>query len=104
MALMKTITDESTLFHALKGTSDYNNNFTYDGANALQAYLEELSEDTGENIEFDPIAWCCEYTEYTSLQDFNQQYNSADPFNSWDEVRENTTVILFDGGAIVQDF
>ena len=32
------------------------NNFSYEGLGALYAYLEELSEDTGEDIELDVIA------------------------------------------------
>ena len=104
MSLIETITNSSKLYHDLQATSGYKDNFTYHGAVALQDYLETLSEEIGENIEYDPIAFCCEYSEYSSLQEFNENYNSADPFDSWDEVRENTTVILFNGGAIVQDF
>ena len=39
------------------------NNFSYTGRQALFEYLEQYEEDTGEQIEFDPIALCCEYTE-----------------------------------------
>ena len=46
------------------------NNFSYEGLNNLFDYLEEYEESTGEQIEFDPIALCCEYTEYEDLQEF----------------------------------
>ncbi len=101
MALTQTITNSSQLFHDLKAMG--RDNFTYNGAVALQEYLEELSEDIGD-IDYDPIAFCCEWSEYGGLVDFNEQYNSSDPFDTWDEVRENTTVIEFAGGFIVGDF
>ena len=36
-------------------------NFTPWGRVALFDYLEEYEEDTGQQIEFDPIALCCEF-------------------------------------------
>ena len=44
-------------------------NFNRDGLEALYTYLEELSEDLGENIELDVIALCCDYTQddYASI-------------------------------------
>lgn len=40
-----------------------NNNFSYDGKRALFDYLEEIEQSTGEELEFDVIALCCEYNE-----------------------------------------
>jgi len=34
--------------------------FSYDGLNALFDFYEVLEDETGEQIEFDPIAICCE--------------------------------------------
>lgn len=80
-------------------------NFSYEGRKALFEYLEQLSEDMGEPIELDVIALCCDYSEYSSLKEFNAEYNTANPFDTWEEVAENTTVIEFgDGAAIVQAF
>jgi len=39
--------------------------FSYDGKRALFDHLEQLEEDTGEKIELDVIALCCEYAEAT---------------------------------------
>ena len=39
--------------------------FTYDGLGVLFDYLEEFEQDTGEQIELDIIALCCEYAEST---------------------------------------
>lgn len=82
-------------------SDSYKNKFSWAGANALQEYLEELSNDIDENISFDPIAWCCEFSEYKDFDDWSQ--NGID-IKDLDELKDNTTVIEFDGGMIVQDF
>lgn len=114
MAIIKTVTDDHEFARWIKRSDNYKNNFSYDGANALQEYLEDLSDDLGENIEFDPIAWCCEFTEYANYEDFQHdtgytdkdgiQHNGYENINSLEDLMENTTVIEFDGGIIVQDF
>jgi hypothetical protein len=38
-------------------------NFSYEGQGVLFDYLEEYEDATGKQIEFDPIAFCCEYAE-----------------------------------------
>lgn len=40
-----------------------NENFSHQGKRALFDYLEGLSEDTGDDIELDVIALCCDYYE-----------------------------------------
>lgn len=50
------------------------NQFSYEGLEVLFDYLEELSEGTGETIEFDPVALCCEYYE-SSTEEIIAQYN-----------------------------
>lgn len=49
------------------------NNFSHEGLEALYDYLDDLSEETGENIELDVIALCCEYTE-ESFDDIINNY------------------------------
>lgn len=39
--------------------------FSYDGLNVLFDYLEQLESDTGEELELDVIALCCDYIEDT---------------------------------------
>ena len=39
--------------------------FSYDGLEVLFDYLEQYEEDTGEAIELDVVALCCEYSEDT---------------------------------------
>ena len=48
--------------------------FSYEGKRALFAFLDELGEDTGQDIELDIINICCNFTEYDSLEDFNIDY------------------------------
>ena len=49
-------------------------NFSYAGKQALFDYLEEMSEDTGENYELDIIALCCEWQELTP-EEIVKQYD-----------------------------
>lgn len=62
-------------------------NFTYEGQGVLFDYLEQLEEDLGQDLEFDPIAFCCDFTE-CSIKEFTQAYSFTDMevyFDSRDE-------------------
>jgi alcohol dehydrogenase class IV len=48
--------------------------FSYEGLEVLFDYLDNLSEDTGEPIELDPAALCCEYYE-SSIEEIIDRYN-----------------------------
>lgn len=79
-------------------------NFSYKGLGALFEYLEELSEDIGEDIEVDVIAICCDFTEYESLLDFNQEYYGYDSdryMADTDELRDHTSVIEFGESSLI---
>lgn len=79
----------------------YKNNFTYEGKRALFDYLEELEEETGEKIELDTVALCCEYSEYENLEEIQANYPDI---KSLEDLQDHTQVIEFDGGIIIQDF
>lgn len=51
------------------------NNFSYQGLRALFEYLEDSEESTGEEIEFDVIALCCDFIEYESEEDYHKDYS-----------------------------
>jgi hypothetical protein len=114
MAIVDTITNDYALWEALQKTDGYKNNFTIEGANALQAYMEELSEELGEDIEFDPIAWACEYSEFADYEDAWNRYGNQTQYIEGEELaiddniklwlENNTEIIEFDGGVIVRDF
>ena len=63
-------------------------NFSFQGLRALYEYLEELEQDCGIELEFDPIGICCEFHEYDSLEELKEDYGY-----SLDDLRDHTTVI-----------
>ncbi len=80
---------------------DRGNQFSYEGLKALFDYLEEQERDTGEEIELDVIALCCDYVEYKDFQEFKEGYPSID---SMEQLRDKTMVLEFNGGFLVQAF
>lgn len=66
------------------------NKYSYEGRKALYDYLLDYEYSTGEQIEFDPIAFCCEYTEYENFADLQTNYSNI---KSMEELQDNTTVI-----------
>lgn len=82
--------------------ADRINQFTYEGLEALFDYLEELEEDTGEEMELDVIAICCDFAEYESLQECAEQYGiEGDDKEILEELNDNTQVIELDNGGII---
>ena len=88
-----------------RGSDTYKNNFSYEGLNSLFDYFEELEEDMGQEIDFDPIAICCEFSEYENLEEIKENYNSTD-IQTMDDLRDHTSVIEFENTdrLIIQDF
>lgn len=93
-------------------SDDRKDTFTYHGKQALFEYLEEYEEATGEEIELDIIALCCEYTEYENLKELQDNYSDI---KSMDDLEEHTQVIqipehkglnetIEGGGFIIQDY
>tara|TARA_R110002012_G_scaffold37344_2_gene104736 strand:- start:744 stop:1046 length:303 start_codon:yes stop_codon:yes gene_type:complete len=54
------------------------NDFSPTGRLELFQMLTSYEEDTGEEIEFDPIAFCCEYTEYENMEEFWLDYDKLE--------------------------
>jgi hypothetical protein len=83
------------------------NNFTYDGIKALYDYLEEYSESTGENVELDVIAICCDFTEYVDMEEIAKNYSELKDIEDDERLewlQDRTQVIQFDGGIILENF
>ena len=82
---------------------DRENQFSYEGKRALFDYLEEYEDSTGEPIELDVIALCCEYTEYESLRELQDNYGGIE---SIEDLENHTTVIPIGNseGFIIQDY
>tara|TARA_R110002020_G_scaffold63282_1_gene169098 strand:- start:241 stop:543 length:303 start_codon:yes stop_codon:yes gene_type:complete len=51
------------------------NDFSPIGRLELYDMLKSYEDDTDEEIEFDPIAFCCEYTEYEDMEEFWLDYD-----------------------------
>lgn len=84
--------------------SQYKNNFSYQGLNALFDYLEQLEEDIGEEIEFDLVQLACDFTEYSSLDEIKENYSNLN-INTIEDLRDYTEVIeLDDRSIIIEDF
>ena len=105
--MIQTITE----WDFVKSFDDVNRatNFTVAGRKALFEMLEELSPD----MELDPIAICCEFTEYSSLQEWKQDYGydpvtdeeDEDDDYALDYLRDQTMVLELDnGGLIIQAY
>jgi hypothetical protein len=94
--------------------------WSYDGAMALAEHLDQMDQDSGDDTEFDVVAIRCDFSEYESAQDAASNYawefegdeEEIDPMDL-DEKREesaleflkdNTVVIEFETGIIIQDF
>ena len=87
--------------------TDRKDQFSYEGLKALFEYLEEYEEGTGEEVELDVIALCCDYCEFDNLEDFQKQYSYD--YDDMESVEQETTVIYLgdtDGsdGFIIQQF
>jgi len=103
--------------------NDENSSFSRLGAFALVEYLEELEDSTGEEMEFDPVAIRCDFSEHDSLQEWAADYFGT-PLAQWaddigtdadadddtlDEkireyIQDRGQLIEFSGGIIVSNF
>ncbi|MBW2648414.1 MAG: hypothetical protein JRC53_01130 [Deltaproteobacteria bacterium] len=92
---------------------DENAGWSYNGATALIEYLEQMEEECGMEIEFDRVAIRCEYSEYKTAIECAENYDfESDEDDDEDDQEEsalrylhdNTSVIEFEGGIIIQDW
>ena len=99
MAIIK----ELTFYDFVQAFENHNrqNQFTRAGLSALYDFLEEYSEELGENLELDVIALCCDFTEFPRVSDALKEYN----FSHYDELASSTLIIpTDDGGLLIQEF
>ena len=80
--------------------ADRKENFSYEGLNALFDYFEDYEESTGEEIELDVIAICCEYSEDTAediIANYSIDVEGMDEDEQLEAVRdylnENTQLV-----------
>jgi hypothetical protein len=72
MAIVQTITSASQFADMFKQSSRAGQ-FSYEALEAIYDYLEDYSRDTGEDVEFDVVAICCDWQEAT-WQEVADQY------------------------------
>ena len=75
---------------------DRSENFSYEGKRALYDYLEEYGESTGEPVELDVIALCCEYSEDT-IESVLENYD----LKNIEELEDHTTVIRLAADSVL---
>jgi len=80
------------------------NQFSYDGLDNLFDYFEEYEDSTGQQIELDVIAICCDFVEYEDLEEFHNEY-SKEEYPDIETLMDYTQVIENnDGSFIIQAF
>lgn len=117
---MKTTIDLYTFRDMFQGKRP--DDFSYEGLEALFDYLEELEQGTEEEMELDVIGICCDFCEYENAIEAASNYfnfegmtydeETGEELETPEEVEqkaieyleENTQVIVFDSGVIIQNF
>jgi len=108
MAIIETMTE--TLFGS-RFKEIRPDDFSFEALQALFHYFDELSEETGENIEFDPIAICCDFSELNeseAMLNYSYLFNENDideedrDYNKLIELlQDETTVFMLENGNII---
>ena len=92
---------------------DTNAKWSRSGAYALADYLQELENDTKEEMDLDVVAIRCDYSEFPSSVEAAGEYGWAPEPDEYDDANEaaalswlhdRTSVITFDGGVIIATF
>ena len=82
--------DTITAYQFIDTMAQKQHGFSYEGAKALFEYFENLEQDTGEELEFDPVAIRCDFDEYESLEDVKKSYQDIETL---EDLQNHTTVI-----------
>ena len=87
------------------------NQYSPNGFRALYDYLLEIEDAQGFDDELDPIAICCDFTEYEDLtealeacgelRDYTDEDGTLDEDEAMQRLNDLTTVIEVYGGAII---
>jgi len=102
---MKTTVSSHSFVEAFRAAGR-ESQFTRAALFALFDYLESYEEDCGVELELDPIAICCEWAEYESAVEAAESYGRefSDESDALDWLREQTQVIEFQSGVLIQQF
>ena len=107
---MKTTVTEFQFIEAFRHAGR-ESQFSVNARRALFAHFEDFEHDTGTEIELDPVGICCEWAEYKSPKEAAKDYGFEWKPNligrhdaSLEWLREQTQVVEFEGGIVVQQF
>ena len=100
---MKTTINQSDFVSAFKGNSERKDQFSYGALCALFEHYDEIEQHTGDEIELDVVAICCDWTEYATALEAAQAYGfegdeGDKPFYF---LTNKTTVLMLDCGSVV---
>lgn len=82
----------SIQLHDFINNEQLNNAFSYAGRVALFEYLEQFEEDCGTELDFDPVAIRCDFTEYVNFADFWKDYDRYE-YQCMEDIESATPVI-----------
>jgi len=113
-------TVDKDMFRAAFNNANYWDHFSNEALGALFDHLTNYEEETGEEMELDPISICSNYTEYSSaveaIDTYNSSYRYVHEENATEEEKEaaalewlySKTVVIevahFGNTIIIQDF
>jgi len=108
MAIVQTINSASQFADMFKQSSRADQ-FSYEALEAIYGYLEDYSNDSGENVELDIVAICCEWQEMSWNEaassydiDLSQCTDDDERIKAVDEyLWENTQSINLDNDSFV---
>jgi hypothetical protein len=100
-----------TKYDFMDGMQKYtSSSFSYNGLEILWDYLSEIEEDSGQEFEFDPVAFRCDFTE-SSVKDVLSENgveikedlsDKEKLYYALDFLNKNTTVLgITDKGTVV---
>lgn len=69
----------------------------------LYDMLKNYEDNTDEEIEFDPVAFCCEYTEYENMEEFWKVYDKEN-YPDEESIMDATFYWAFGKSFIIQNF
>ena len=100
MAIVQSINNVYQFREAFR-IADRMDQFSYEGLEVLFNYLDNLSEDTGEPIELDPVALCCDYYE-SSIEGLIDNYNIdvSNANGDEDEIKATVKEYLEDNTSV----
>ena len=67
---------------------DRQDNFSEEGLVALYDYIEEMEDATGEQIELDVVAICCDFMEFDTKKELLEQYG----YETIEEIEKRTII------------